>query len=344
MNFGHAALVQATACAGLGSPFMARLCSLFAQRLRPTFRVADRVLNWPGDCSNQGDAVPLRLAAALHALVLQAKCPALCAAYPPNTADDQTLWSAVETAFSQHSSFILDWLESPPQTNEVRRAAGLIPAFSTLAQEFGLPLITSELGGSAGLNSNWPAYGLQLPGGRLGPETPELMLSPDWSGPLPPLCRPGVKDRAACDLNPLSPASGPDRLRLMAYAWPDQPERLKRMHVALDMAAISGITVEKADAALWLKRRLAPTVQGAIHVVFHTIVWQYFPHKTAKTCLKLLQTAANRATPSAPLAWLRVETDGKPDGAPILLTIWPGNQTRSLGRMDFHGRWVQWAG
>ena len=32
----------------------------------------------------------------------------------------------------------------------------------------------------------------------------------------------------------------------------------------------------------------------------------------------------------------------KGEGAPIELTIWPGGHQLHLGRVDFHGRWVDW--
>ena len=38
------------------------------------------------------------------------------------------LWSAVETAMAAHTDRLLHWLDSAPQTNEVRRSAALIPA------------------------------------------------------------------------------------------------------------------------------------------------------------------------------------------------------------------------
>jgi hypothetical protein len=66
-------LAQAVHCRDLGSPFTARLVTLAAERLAPGGRVADRVLDWPGDPSHRADAVPLRFAGALHALVLEGR-------------------------------------------------------------------------------------------------------------------------------------------------------------------------------------------------------------------------------------------------------------------------------
>ena len=59
---------QARSCAALGSPFMARLMDLTAERLRPGTAVADRLLGWPGDVTSSGQSVPLRFAGALHAM------------------------------------------------------------------------------------------------------------------------------------------------------------------------------------------------------------------------------------------------------------------------------------
>ena len=54
--------------------------------------------------------------------------------------------------------------------------------------------------------------------------------------------------------------------------------------------------------------------------------------------------AGSRAMMDAPLARLQLEADGEPEGAAILLTLWPTGETREIGRADFHGRWVKWVG
>lgn len=101
--------------------------------------------------------------------------------------------------------------------------------------------------------------------------------------------------------------------------------------------------VDKGDAADWLPQRLAQPHPGAIHLVTHTIAWQYFSEDTAKRSLDALEEAGARATPDAPLARLSVEGDNrKGEGAPISLTTWPGGKTTVLGRTDFHGRWIDW--
>ncbi|MGL4239007.1 DUF2332 domain-containing protein [Tabrizicola sp.] len=328
---------QALACESLGSPLMARLMAGLAERLQPGDPVSDQVLGWPGDPFPRADSLPLRLAGGLHALVISGADPVFAQAYSVSGADPTEV--ALET-IRRHPAFLLDWLKSPPQTNEVRRSAVLIAAAQWLTARFGLPLILSELGASAGLSLLWDHYGLEADGHTFGPKNPTLTLTPDWTGPLPPEAAPRVIDRAGVDLNPLDPVA--DRLRLLAYLWPDQPDRIARTRAALDLAAEVRPEVDRGDAAAWLETRLATRHEGALHLVFHTVAWQYFPPETQTRALAAMTSAGEHASPNAPLARLSMEADNQNPGAALTLTLWPEGETIPLGRADFHGRWVDW--
>lgn len=323
---------QAEACAALGSPLMNRLMTGLAERLEPGDPVADRVLGWQGDPSAKADSVPLRLAGGLHALVLTGQDPILATAYASGF--DPT--PEALAALARHPAFLLDWLTTPPQTNEVRRSAPLIAAAHRLTQRFGLPLILSELGASAGLNLLWDHYALRIGDQTFGPPAPALTLAPDWTGPLPPHASPTILDRRGTDLNPLDPVT--DSLRLLAYHWPDQPDRIDRTRAALDLAAQARPRVDRADAADWLEARLATRTPGAMHLVFNTVAWQYFPEATQARARSALAAAGREM----PLAHLSMEADDQTPGAALTLTLWPGGETISLGRADFHGRWIAW--
>lgn len=324
---------QALACGALGSPLMGRLMAGLADRLAPGDPVSDRVLGWPGDPSSRADSVPLRLAGGLHALVLTGQDPTLAAAYAD---PDQDPTQAALDAIQRHPAHLLDWLKSPPQTNEVRRSAVLIAAAHWLTARYGLPLVLSELGASAGLNLQWDHYGLSVGERRFGPTTPALTLAPDWTGPLPPVATPMILDRRGVDLNPLDPVT--DRLKLLAYIWPDQPDRIARTRAAQDLAAHLRPQVDRGDAADWLKTRLQTRHDGALNLIFHTVAWQYFPPATQTRALAAMTAAGD----SAPVARLSMEADNQTPGAALTLALWPGGETILLGRADFHGRWVSW--
>lgn len=327
---------QAVACESLGSPLMARLMAGLAEQLAPGSPVADRVLGWLGDPLPRADSLPLRLAGGLHALVLSGSDPNLTQNYDSGT--DPT--KAALQAMRQHPDFLLNWLNSPPQTNEVRRSAVLIAAAHWLTSRLRLPLVLSELGASAGLNLVWDHYGLDLAGHRFGPEAPSFTLAPDWTGPLPPQATPKVLDRRGVDLNPLDPLA--DRLRLLAYLWADQPDRIARTRAALELAAKVKPQVDRGDAADWLEARLKTPVAGAIHLIFHTVAWQYFAPASQARAHAALMSAGRQTRPSAPIAHLAMEADADMRGATVTLRLWPGGEVIPLGRADFHGRWVDW--
>ncbi|WEX77038.1 DUF2332 family protein [Sinorhizobium numidicum] len=335
---------QAKSCEGLGSPFTGRLCRLAAERLNRESAVGRHILDWPSDPSSTGDALPLRLFGTLHALVLLHRDELLEACYPPNQADDETLWAACRSAFLKHADFILDRLRSAPQTNEVRRSGVLLPGFLTVADHFGKPLILSEIGASAGLNLHWDRYRYELSGGRWGNSGSAIVIAPQWSGSAPPLGPVKIIERAGCDLNPLDPASEEDRLRLLSYIWADQQDRLERTRKALETAASHRSLVECADAIDWLRERLAHVHAGAVHVIYHSVVLQYLPKSAREKGEALIAAAGAAATGEAPLAWLQMEADGSAPGAALWLQVWPAGERQMVGRADFHGRWVEWKG
>jgi hypothetical protein len=331
---------QAASSAMMGSPFMAALLSLLSERLTQGTAVGARVLGWQGPAGSKDDALALRLAAGLHALVLSGRDPDLAAHYPPARLNEAALWPAVVAALDRHDGHLMAWLDSPPQTNDVLRAAPLIAAAHWLTATFDLPIALTELGASAGLNLLWDQFALQVGGEVFGPEAAAIVLDPVWRGPPPPKARPVVVDRLGVDLNPLHPEG--DQLRLLSYIWADQAARLQRTRAALDLARRMPPPVVPGEAADWAERRLARPMPGHLHILYHTIAWQYFPGATRARILAALDRAGADATDDAPLAHLWVEADQSSPGAQIGLTLWPGALRLDLGRADFHGRWVNW--
>ena len=339
MSLENAFHDQARACAGLGSPFMARLCELLAQEWRGDTPLGRACAAFDGDLGPGGHSLPLRIAGGLHALVLQGDAD-LRAVYPPNTPSDTALLAGIGEAFDRHAAFLVDWIQSPPQTNEVRRSAALILAAHWIAARHPLPFRLSELGASGGLNLNFDRFALEAGGLRLGPADAALTLRPEWRGGRPPPPQPfHVTDRAGVDLRPLRADRPEDALRLSAFLWADQPERLQLTRAAL---ALPAARVDQADAIAWLEHRLDEAEDGAVHMIYHTIAWQYFPSEAQARGRSLIEAAGARATETRPLAWFGMENDGAAPGAALRLCLWPGDVDIALGRADFHGRWIDW--
>lgn len=333
---------QAAACARLGSPFTAQLLDITVDCLDEAGAVGRTILNWRGD--PKADALALRLAGGLHALALSGMAPCLAAVYPGGARanDPAALRAALFSSLEAHAASILTFLERPPQTNEVARATVLLGGFLTIAAETRLPMRLCEIGASAGLNLHWNAYAYHLGEATWGSADAPLRLTTAWRGPLPPLVPVEVRSRRGCDRTPIDPSDPGDRLRVLAYVWPDQPERRHRLETALDFAARTEVRVERADAAAWLEACLTDPAPGESTALFHSIVWQYLPADTQRRIGAAIRLAGDRATARAPLAWLRMEPAPDRRHTELRLKLWPPGRDRLLAEADYHGRWIRW--
>ncbi|MGB1853694.1 MAG: DUF2332 family protein, partial [Paracoccaceae bacterium] len=61
-------------------------------------------------------------------------------------------------------------------------------------------------------------------------------------------------------------------------------------------------------------------------------------------CRQALETAGQQASRATPLEHFAMEADDQGLGAALRLQLWPDEQVIELGRADFHGRWIAWAG
>lgn len=338
---------QATSCRNLDSPFMGRLLDLLAAYWPTDTALARKCATFQGDIGPAGQSLPLRICGGLHALRLQDRA-GLSAVYPPQQPGDVQFKDVVLSALETEDAFLTAWIDSPPQTNELRRSAALIPGAMIAAARFDLPVYLSELGASGGLNMMWDHFALDGPGWHVGAENAAVRLAPDWTGPPPKGRLPRIAARRGVDLNPLDPTDPGDLLRLTAYLWADQPHRLENTRKAASSVAAP---VDRGDAIEWLETRLSTAPDAHLHIVQNTVAWQYFPQELQARGKALLAAAGAEATASRPLAWLQLETDGDRHGlggAAITLQIWPGErpggEVLHLGRADFHGRWVRWTG
>lgn len=335
-------LSQASSCRLLGSPFTALFCETLSERLDRESAFGRRVLDWPGD--QRTDALPLRCAGAFNALARSGRAPALTAVYPPAEPSAEAFWNGVLAALSAHDAFLTAYLDSPPQTNEVKRCSALLGGALMVTQETGLPLDLLEIGASAGLNLGFDGYAYELGGGVWGDPAAPVTIRSTWRGPTPPLDAPLlVVARRACDLNPLDPGNPEHRGRVMSYIWPDQGDRIATTEAAFDAAAAKPWRVERADAADWVEARLGePQRKGSARLLMHTIMWQYLPQPIQRRIAAAMLRAGQAATKEAPLAWLRMESDGQQGSAALTLTTWPDGDEREIARADYHGRWVEW--
>ncbi len=336
---------QANGCLALGSPFTGGLLDLAAAgELGP---LDDLFAAWrDGDLADHlRAATPLRLAGALHHLVLTGAAPELAAQYPeahPET-DWPALTAATRAVMDDHRPAIAAFMTSPPQTNEVGRSFCLAPGFMQIAARFGLPLRLFEIGSSAGLNLRWDRYAYDFGGQAWGDPASPVMIANEWRGAAARLHPVTVAERAGCDQAPVDVSQDGPALRLQAYVWPDQTGRLARLRGAIAVARAVPATLDHADAAGWVKGRFAPQ-HGTATVLFHSVMWQYMPPAAQAAVRAAIEAAGATADSNSPVAWLRMEPDPGSATLPmeLRLTCWPDGEERLLARVHPHGTWVKW--
>jgi len=335
---------QAEWCRRLGSPFTALLCATLADSLDETGDVGREVLGWQGDPS-MGDALPLRMAGAFHALARGDSEPQLARLYPPAPLPDvATLRTACTRALARQPALFRRYLGTAPQTNEVGRSAVLMPGLLEFARHFAVPLHLFEIGASAGLNLIPDRYRFRFGDATWGDRAAPLELAPEWSGD-PPAVEVGLQidSRQGADLAPIDIYSPAGRDALMSYAWPDQPERLQRLEAAIRTARAAPTTIDAAEAAEWVDRQLPPrdAARSGGRVLFHSVMWRYLRPDSQRRIEGRVAACGAAATRAQPFGWLRFELGAGGQGM-LTLTAWPPGETRVLATAHPHGRTIHW--
>ncbi|MEN8723737.1 MAG: DUF2332 domain-containing protein [Alphaproteobacteria bacterium] len=336
-------------CEALGSPFTAQLITVLHQNIVDGGMLDDMLRDWRGEPTM--DALSLRVAGALQALVRAGKTPDLAALYPdvqrPVTADD--LRAPVLAALADHRAAISEFLTYAVQTNEVGRSSVLLPGFAHLARQFDLPFSLYEMGASAGLNMIWDQFHYDFGNGHLwgDPDSP-VHFDVKWEGPFPAL-PPSFKiaRRQAVDINPLDIHNGPSVDRVRSYIWPDQTARITRFEGAIALAKQAGIQVEQGDAGDWVAAHLTDPQPGRLRVLYHSIMWQYPPEETRQRIINTMRQAGDAATPDAPLGWMNLEPLDATATLPTLnVRLWDGRDhdgtLYQLAHCHPHGGHLVW--
>lgn len=330
-------------CRVLGSPLYGDLLERAAADVEVEGPCWDVLEGRPPTDLGADDALPLRFTGSLHRLVLEGRAPALARHYPSagGEPDPERVWSDFRDTVGDHRGELREMLGRPVQTNEVSRCPALVGGF-LLAASNGHPIRLLEVGASAGLNLRWDRYRYEAGATTWGdPGSPVRFADPFAGGRLPPFdVDVEVAERRGCDTSPLDPTSAAGRLSLESFVWPDQTARMKLLRGALEVAELTPLAVERADAPGWIDARLREPTGRVLTVVFHSFVMQYLDQDGRDRFGAVLREAGARATDDAPLAWLRMEWGA--GQADVHLTTWPGATTELLATADNQGRAVRW--
>lgn len=338
-NVRGAFLIQQHYCDQNAAPIYGRMSAAVAAHLTRDTAIGARILDWPGEPTR--DALPLRFFGGLHALVQAGGDAGLARVYAGAVTDLAEIAAIIEHALAVHEAAIMPWLDGPPQTNEPGRSGALIVGLMEIARACGPKIELLEIGSSAGLNLLIDRYRFDLGGAVVGPESP-VTIRPEWRGPVPEIAPIEFVSVRGCDIAPMDATDPAVAARLAAYVWPETPERLARVKLAIEMMRAKGVDLVRADAADWVEARLAePQAAGVTRVLMHSVVWQYLPEAVADRIRAAMKAAGERATPDKPLGWVMMEPDRALGHQNVRARSWPGaGEWQTLATAHAHGTWV----
>ena len=335
---------QAAACAELGSPMYAALLDRCTDDIETGGVVAEVLAGHEDDPGPS--ALALRLMGSVHRLVLDRRAGELATFYPSvgGTWEPDGGWAAFQRLLRDHPDDVREWLDRPPQTNEVGRAGALMGGLLHLRHR--LPVRLFEIGSSGGLNllADRFAYGDDQ-GDVFGDPTSAVHLADAWRGrPLEPWPALEVVERLGSDVMPVDVRTTEGRLTLTAYVWPDQRERLERLRGALAVAQQTPLEVRRSAARDFVGQiALRP---GQVTVLWHSVMWQYLDDDEQRDVTSAIDRLGAEATDDAPFAHLVLEPLRRtPDSEHeflVVLTEWPTGERRILGTSRGHGMPTEW--
>ena len=334
---------QANHAANNGAPCTAAVCRALIAVAQGDTSCGRRIANWD-PATVLSDAMPLRIAGGIHDLFRRGVEPGLSEVYNGNISDQGVINSLIEEIVVRHDAELLPWLDGPPQTNEAGRSASFVGALHWLASRVVPNYELNEIGSSAGMNLLINRYRYDLGGVVRGPGDSSVTIRPSWIGPPPPDHSFDIASVRGCDIQPIDVNDDFSANRLMAYIWPEMPERFSRMAAGIQMIRSKHVNLIRADAADFVEECLAaPQNVGTTRVLMHSIVWQYLPDETQKRIRTAMIDAGSEATAANPLAWISLETNRATFRHELNVRYWPGGgQPVLLGEAHAHGAWVNW--
>ena len=277
--------------------------------------------------------MPLRLFGGAHYLVLAGQAE-------PYWLDGDP-WPSFRALLESHADWLRTFVtEQSVQTNEVRRSWALLPGI--LAAAPGETVDVVELGPSAGLNLVFDRYGYRYVHGAWGRDDARLVLSGREHGFVPSRLlerRLRVRRRVGIDRDPVDVTTEHGARLLEAFVWPDEPERLERVRLAIDQLC--------EDPPLLVRGDFVDTIgdiveRGTPTVVFDSNATEYLDDDR----FALLARGISEAAAGTPLAWVSVELPRQEPVKSYVLEAqcWPGGARRRLANVHYHGAWLDWTG
>ncbi len=304
---------------------------------------------------------PSAVLAALHALALAGRAPAMVAAL---TAPDDgreadggaVAEAAVETLLGMPGPVVSLAGRRSPLPDQAGRWTALYPAIAEAARRVGVPAVgLVDVGRPAGVNLAVDRVGLRYADGpRLGDPSSPVQRSASVVGdrPVPGRPVPRVAARVVVDRDPVDLTDPDDARWVLACLPPDRPEEIAALAAEVRLAATRPPVLLRGRPADLLADAIARVPPDALPVVLTTWTLSRLPVAERVALLHRLAEAGLER----PVAWVSAEGVGVAPGVPTLgdrpasghsilgLAVLDrsGTRTEVLGRCWSRGRLLSW--
>lgn len=236
------------------------------------------------------------------------------------------------------------------QTNAVKRTAYLMPIISSLYKQTD-KLAVVDIGTSSGLVLSYDRYSYHYKGGATCGQGAVRISSVNRKGSLPFFQKiKRAKRKIGIDQNILDLRKQDNSLWLKALIWPDLVDRFKLMASAIEEFRSSGdMQLIKANSISEFEEVITNIPEDEALFIYHTHVLYQFTADERSAFRKMLDKIGK----SRDFNYLAVEGGGVfdvssyPKGGEVFmeLTTYKAKtkKARSLGRVDAHGRWIEWS-
>lgn len=298
-------------------------------------------------CAGSGQPEPNLLFAAVHFLLLGGAEHPLAGFYP-TVAGKGAREGDPSPAFrafcrEQRPALAALLAQRRVQTNEVGRAAVLLPGLAWIAERSGgRALALIDVGASAGLLLLFDRYRYHYGSKKaLGPPQSAVVIRCQTRGGLLPLPEemPDVASRVGIDTHPISPRDPREALWLRGLVWGDQPERLRRLDAALALAVSEPPPLVSGNATELLPAILRDLPREVVPCVFHSHAFNQFSSDARERFVRVLEAGSE----DRELYRLSFENNGSAHALSSSRFL-NGRETdeRQLADCQAHGGWIEW--
>jgi hypothetical protein len=299
------------------------------------------------DAARAGQPRPNLLLGAVHYLVAQHPCFPLARFYDGTTRTGTELDAAEEfrefcARWEPHIEQVVATRSA--QTNEVRRASVLLPAFAEIQRRTGATIRVIDIGSSAGLTLLWPRYRYRYGNTTVVfPTSTGLELECEPRGDLPPVdVDPNrFADPVGLEIDPVD-LTDPDTCAwLDALCWPEQTERRRLLREAIAVAQDHPPRIIGGDATELLPRLIAQTPHDqVVCVVGCWSIYQIYgsPGGRQRLITQLAEASRNRTVFEVSIGHF-----GQSVPRMILSHHQDGTHLDHVAATcDVYGRWITW--